>query len=120
MRQIRRNVFETNSSSTHSCCICTADEFERWRKGEFYVAGWGGDEFVTKAEAIEACKNHNYYRGELDDIENMDSASIDEILNDHEFYTYFGWFHDYEGDVTRYTTPGGEEIVVVCFYGYSG
>ena len=117
MRQIRRNVFETNSSSTHSCCICTADEFERWRAGELYVSGWGGDEFVTKAEVIEACKNRIYYRGELDDIKKMDQEWVDEILEEYEFYTYDSWFRDYEGDVTRYTTPGGEEIVVVCFYG---
>ena len=29
MKTIRYNVFETNSSSTHSLIICTDDEFEK-------------------------------------------------------------------------------------------
>lgn len=28
MKQVRRGVFETNSSSTHSITICTEDEYE--------------------------------------------------------------------------------------------
>lgn len=31
---IRRKTFETNSSSTHSITICTADEFEKFTNGE--------------------------------------------------------------------------------------
>ena len=33
-RQIRRNVFETNSSSMHSLTICSEEEFEAWKRGE--------------------------------------------------------------------------------------
>ena len=44
MKQTRRNVFETNSSSTHSICISktpvTAGEFIHFRIGEF---GWEND-----------------------------------------------------------------------------
>ena len=29
-RQIRRGVFETNSSSTHSLTMCSEEEFEAW------------------------------------------------------------------------------------------
>ena len=28
MKQIRKNVFETNSSSTHTLAICTEDEYK--------------------------------------------------------------------------------------------
>ena len=31
-RQIRRGVFETNSSSTHSLVMCSEEEFEAWKK----------------------------------------------------------------------------------------
>lgn len=34
MRQIRKGVFETNSSSTHSLVMATATEFDRWIKGD--------------------------------------------------------------------------------------
>lgn len=33
-QQIRRGVFETNSSSTHSITICSPEDFELLKKGE--------------------------------------------------------------------------------------
>ena len=46
MRTIRRNVFETNSSSTHSMVIGTKEQFETWEDGGLFV-NWDGD-FLTK------------------------------------------------------------------------
>ena len=40
MRQVRRGTFETNSSSTHSLTICTAEEFEKWKCGELLFNRW--------------------------------------------------------------------------------
>ena len=34
MKQIRKNVFETNSSSTHTLAICTEDEYKDWQDGK--------------------------------------------------------------------------------------
>ena len=31
---IRRGVFETNSSSTHSMTIVAKEDFDKWKKGE--------------------------------------------------------------------------------------
>ena len=36
MIQIRKNVFETNSSSTHSLVMAVASEFDKWESGEYY------------------------------------------------------------------------------------
>lgn len=33
-KQIRRGVFETNSSSVHSITMCTRSDFDRWKDGE--------------------------------------------------------------------------------------
>lgn len=33
-QQIRRGVFETNSSSTHSITICSPEDFELLKRGE--------------------------------------------------------------------------------------
>ena len=120
MRQIRRNVFETNSSSTHSIAFATKSEFEKWRNGElFYNDGWSEKpQFITKDEAIACIKSSRYYRRELDNISEMDKDEIYEIFKDHYIYDYNSWGYDYETDVTHYTTPGGEEIVAVCYYGY--
>ena len=42
MRQIRRNVFETNSSSVHSMTICMKSDFDKWVSGEVYLNKNGG------------------------------------------------------------------------------
>lgn len=35
-KQIRRYVFETNSSSVHSLTMCSGEEFKKWKNGEVY------------------------------------------------------------------------------------
>lgn len=49
MEQIRRNVFETNSSSTHSITMCPKEEFEKWKNGEMFYVECSG-EFVSAEE----------------------------------------------------------------------
>ena len=44
-RQIRRGVFETNSSSTHSLTMCSEEEFEQWKNGELLFDEWGSESF---------------------------------------------------------------------------
>ena len=36
MIQIRKNVFETNSSSTHSLVMAVKSEFDKWELDEYY------------------------------------------------------------------------------------
>ena len=119
MKQIRRNVFETNSSSTHSIAIATKNEFEKWCDGElFYKRGWREDsKFLTMNDAIEDIKSSQYYSGEIDNISAMDEEDIYEVFREYDIYDYDSWGSDYESDVTHYTTPNGEEIVAVCYYG---
>ena len=63
-RQIRRGVFETNSSSTHSLTMCLKSDYDRWNRGEvllFTGSGWcypddnapQKNHFYTKEQAIE-------------------------------------------------------------------
>lgn len=122
MRQIRRNVFETNSSSTHSIAFATKSEFKKWSNGKlFYNDGWSNkSQFMTEDEAIAHIKSSKYYRGELDDILTMSKEELYDIFREYYIYDYENWGYDFETDVTHYTTPGGEEIVAVCYYGYNG
>ncbi len=122
MRQIRRNVFETNSSSTHSIAFATKSEFEKWRNGELlYKDGWSDkSQFMTEDEAIADIKSSKYYNGELDDISTASQEDLYEIFREYDIYDYDHWGDDYEMEVSHYTTPGGEEIVAVCYYGYGG
>ena len=51
-KQIRRGVFETNSSSVHSLTMCSSDEYEKWEIGELLY--WEDeDKFVSREEAIK-------------------------------------------------------------------
>ena len=120
-RQIRYGVFETNSSSTHSLTMCTRNEFDEWRAGNLYHndAWWFGvehslknKEFLTRDEALELIKHSRYYKPMNDDDD------IDEYLKEYEILSYDNWGNGFETDVNYYTTPGGEEIVAICYYGY--
>lgn len=119
--QIRQGVFETNSSSVHSITMCTQNEFDDWRNGKVYRnGGWWGSStsplkkkaFLTYDEAMELIKTSSWYNP-MDEDEN-----IDEYLKEYEIYSYENWGDYYETDVTHYTTPNGEKIVAVCYYGH--
>jgi hypothetical protein len=121
-RQIRQGVFETNSSSTHSITMCTKNEFDDWRNGKLYRNdGWWSSStstlkskaFLTYDEAIELIKTSSYYKPIEED------EDIGEYLKEYDIYSYENWGDYYETDVSHYTTPGGENIVAVCYYGYN-
>jgi len=52
MRVIRRGVFETNSSSTHSLCIASKEDFKKWQNGELVYDSWS-DKLVPIEEEIK-------------------------------------------------------------------
>ena len=48
-RQIRRGVFETNSSSTHSITMCMKSDYDRWSNGE----GFSIQEVILDTQIIK-------------------------------------------------------------------
>ena len=50
-RQIRRGVFETNSSSTHSLTMCSKSEYDEFEKGNMYIERWVS-KLYTKEDMI--------------------------------------------------------------------
>ena len=125
--QIRRGVFETNSSSVHTLTMCTLDEFDKWQDGELYLNrsyfARGGGTFVTKEEVINLLKEDDYYSTRIDwnEVDNMSDGELINFLYDYGFYTYGGYdsrdLEYYEG---QYTTPGGETVVCFGMYGHDG
>lgn len=91
MKIIRRNTFETNSSSTHSITICSKESFEKWKNGELSYDDW--NETLTEEKA----DGENY-------------ITFDEWVDDDYLETY----------IKKYTTQKGEEIVAFGKYGYNG
>lgn len=122
MRQIRRNVFETNSSSTHSLTMMMKSDYERWHSEKLYLYDGGyGWEFnkpvlhrlYTRDEVIAFAKNNKYYTY-TEDIDNDALKDMGFISWDDEGSEYL------EGFYKEFTTPSGETIVAFGEYGYDG
>ena len=101
MKQIRRGVFETNSSSSHSISICSESEFEKFEKGKLLYNKYTGD-FVSSNPVDIAAADKLY------DYDEDEFITYDEFLGLWDEHTY----------VNHLTTPGGEKIVVFGTYSW--
>ena len=115
-RQIRRNVFETNSSSTHSLVMAVKSEFDKWVGGEVYYCNywysWNRPEDKDR-----------FVRGRFYPVAEVDAYfdSIDEKRDTYDFCTYDEFCDsDLEVEDYSYATPNGEVIKAVAKYGYDG
>lgn len=114
-RQIRYGVFETNSSSTHSLTICSAEEYEKWEKGEVlfnnkqYCGYLDLKTFPTMQEVINYFKNKSYTLNIInkDFLKEEGIISYNDYFNDWELETY----------MKEYTTKKGENIVAFGKFG---
>lgn len=112
MKTIRKRVFETNSSSTHSICICTDEEFKSWGNNDIFWDRYK-DKFITKEELLIQLRQE----GE----EGTDEELIEEAIKRHydlDIDTLESWGEEYESDHTTYTTKLGEKLHILCYYGY--
>ena len=137
MKQMRRGVFETNSSSTHSLTICTEEEFEKWRNGELLFDRWN-DCFIEEIplsdqEQTDAMENYNdikstYWKNweqlSEEEIESWYRRYASQYLNkSNDGQTYDEYMHssyDLEVYSKHYTSPSGDKLVVFGKYGYDG
>ena len=130
MKQIRRNVFETNSSSVHSITMCLEDIYDKWVNDEvyFYDSTYklpkGRDKFFTWDDMLEFMKNELKVDEEdikaLIEAKENDDSEFTSILQDSDFYTadsYESYNEDCESYAEVFTTPMGERVVA---FGYAG
>lgn len=131
MRQVRLNIFETNSSSTHTLSIFTPDDYKEFKKGNSYILQ--NDVVVKKLYNKEAIIDYlielkekypneiwtkNYteeYLTKLNPGEFIDFIySINEFYNIHDFTDndHLSW------ESIKFKTPGGEELIALCQFGY--
>jgi cobalamin biosynthesis Co2+ chelatase CbiK len=116
--QVRHSVFETNSSSTHSICITTAENYDKFKNGELY---WYDEELYTREEIIEKFKLTDDLDIETNDESGTVDDKIEDLVNDHEIQTFDTLGGDeYETFTASCTTPNGEDIVAFGYHGYSG
>ena len=136
MESIRRGVFETNSSSTHSLTMCSESEYDRWKKGELLYHSYDG-EFKTKEQILEDAKKtreeylekqkngealyryqENYVRAETDE----DLLKVELDIEDWKAFDSF-WDYvecEYETFEQEHTASNGEKIIAFGYFGYNG
>ena len=102
--QIRKSVFETNSSSVHSLTMCTKDEWDRWMNGEVLYCPHL-DKFLNKDDA----ETYNNKYIETHEVDFSDPYNI----NWGDMYLTFEQFED---DFCDYVdTFKGEKDGIVAF-----
>lgn len=142
MIQIRDNVFETNSSSTHSLTIAPKSVYNEWVNNENIFYYPEGNTFVTRDEAIDSVRkidadhvNHSWYNPlenyywVHDVADGIPYKSIDDVPDEfvapylayNGYYTYKMYDDDYEYEhfCQTYTTESGDKIVAFGYYGMS-
>ena len=138
-RQIRRGVFETNSSSTHSITMCSQSQFNDWKAGKVLFDNWKKI-FVSPYEmtdtdrekARDEYKNlyecQSYYKKWEDLSEDETNKWYEKYFSEKcgsdkcDLITYENYF-DYgylETFVETYTSESGDKIVAFGEYGYDG
>lgn len=141
-RQVRLNVFETNSSSTHSLVICTEQDFNDWEIGrklfdndcEKIIEAPKLDKNQQKKaidEYIVRQKKEKFW-SEWDNLSKQDKDAwfaqwadaniLNENYSDYKRYLtreeYYGQ-HEYMDFYTKnFATPNGDKMVAFGYYGH--
>lgn len=141
-RQIRLNVFETNSSSTHSLVICTEQDFKEWEAGE-KLFDTGTNEMINptklnkcqKKQAIndyitKQAKEKFWCKWEdLPEVSKeawFNNWAVINILNDRDdfckrYLTHDEYYDEHSSMSSFYehfVTPSGDKMVAFGYYGY--
>ena len=137
MYQIRHGVFETNSSSTHSLCICTEDEFTDF-KGNKAVWNKNNNKItpIYKIPHGYAQRAKDFYQKTrtlfMIDWDNLSEEAQFEFIISQFDQTYAGdwlfegktFYKDWGTDLQRFekhfTTPSGDKMVAFGEFGYDG
>lgn len=116
-RVTRYGVFETNSSNTHAMTIFTKEDYERYKNDKSLFASKRGNNGVFTEEELreKALKEYREYGHRYTDDFN---EYFEDWICDEGYCTYGDFFEDLEVDKTEYTSPSGDELVMLCRYGY--
>lgn len=123
-RQVRRGVFETNSSSVHSLTMCSKSEYDEFEKGNMYIERWGS-RIYSKQELIEKFKEMRDWRTKELKYSGVDWNNEEEfnrVLEETDFVTGDKYWdivsEEYETFEESYTGKNGEGVVAFGYYGH--
>ena len=119
MIKIRSNVFETNSSSTHSITMCMGDTFLKWMNGELLFNRYTS-EFLSVDDVLASIAKE-YSESSANALAEMRSDEKEFLYNlmDYDWYSYTNWQEEiyYEHFTDTYKTPSGDTVYAFGYYG---
>lgn len=126
---IRRGVFETNSSSTHSLSVCDKTDFDKWINGELIadLSRWDLEliRFFTPEEAKKEAfsRYEEEYPCSQQEMEEVYQSNKEKFLKENRLFTFEAYQQTvyrtlYEGDTFRSVRKiGGQDVVIFGHYG---
>lgn len=139
MIKVRRDTFETNSSSTHTITIVSKEEYEGWGEGRYLYERWS-DKLVPARQLSETEKmiaqeeyesNKKAYWQSWDEMDEYARSQVyaeyaakqmgdsRDLMTQKQYYEWCGE-RGMETSCTSYTTPSGDSIVAFGYGGYDG
>lgn len=129
MRQIRRGIFESNSSSVHTLTICMKEDYNKWIKGEVYLNNFCGfsnspykdKKFVTRDEALHIILESKYKPDDFPANEDWNKEELQDYINEilkEDFIKFDDYGNDFEWFEKEYKTPLNEDIIAFGYFGY--
>ena len=108
--QIRRNLFETNSSSVHTITMCMDSDYEKWKSGEYVF-----NLFDHKLIPVTDEKYQEWFKLSDEEKKNeyiqYDYLTYDQFFNDYEAI-------EYETFSKTFKTTNGEIVHAFGYYGH--
>ena len=101
--QVRENIFETNSSSTHTLSMYMKKDWDAYEKGEKVINKYE----LTLHDSVEAGMKENKYSEEEDFLT---AEEMEEYIEERGFES----FED------KIQTPSGETVIAYGYYGWDG
>ena len=113
---VRKGVFETNSSSTHTMIMCTGEEFQKFEDGEMLVSMWDEklfsyDDITDFIKSDDYCKDR-FTKSSIDikdkkAVLKWAAKNVYDLQDADTFYedTYYDIFSQ------SFTTKSGEKVV---------
>lgn len=119
--QIRRSIFETNSSSTHSITMVSGSEYDKWKNGEL-LYDKDNETLVTKEEIEKIKEDDKKMYESLGWTFNESEYDYNSEDSNIRFLTYNKFFDfsyiEYSTFTKHYKAKDGEEVVAFGFFGY--
>lgn len=125
MKVIRREAFETNSSTSHSIVILSEEDAKRWEEDPNLYACESCYSWFWLDKSKKPEKTKLYTRQELLELLCKEDNSIpdyyekeEDFFRDEGFVNFEMWENiELEEDSNEFESPSGDKMVAYCKYG---